>query len=509
MSEPVRIVFNPAKLAKHFSALQPVGSPVHSADAVVSPCCLLTTLRLEAGGKSERTYSLELPLQSHHPNETPDVPPLNVRQHVMTAKLPPPMIQLLASGAEAELLLQASGPSECPPGRANLVHVAGPAGEPLTRAVPFEGWAIPLVSPFDLEEAGDFSAEVLARIHPCAAPELAPAVCRVSVPGCSAVPLQATVAVFPDLQWEGGLTVSAVPDGATQKGFRLELESDVTCRSGAARWKPTTWTEAVALCPWLECVEMLARSVAAFAPLRPAARAEGLDNPRLGRRGLLTWTWPKCRWRIESALRERPENGLLAHRLRYEVAGEPLLAATGEVSLLGAWLENPLWWERLAPLRVGLRGTHISELMQELGLWLVAEGRLTLQMRREEERPVSPSQVRASARGRLAVEIEGRSARDYEAVLVRAGGAEATEEAGFTIACEAPPASALPEVAPEPCLARVAFGGLVLRSLEKLRPGIRVRSLAGAGAPLASLLLPRVWPAAAATEPVAVPWSVP
>ena len=109
--------FDPARLEGAFYDMQPVNDAVQRAESVTPGCCGRTRVSL-ACREFKRGYSLHLPLRSHLPNETPGEPPSNHLSHVMTAQVPPPVLQVLSgnSGANvAEISTTANGPAHCPP----------------------------------------------------------------------------------------------------------------------------------------------------------------------------------------------------------------------------------------------------------------------------------------------------------------------------------------------------------------------------------------------------------
>jgi hypothetical protein len=514
MSAPNPFVFDAARLASRFSALQPASDPVQSTGSEAAAACLLTTLRLQGAGTDGRKYWLTLPLPVSRPNGTPRT---NYSFQVMKAELPEPVIQILAGGAdESRMILQATGPSECPPGIPNEVKIDSPSGESVARSVPFESWIIPLQAGLDFDGLRASPERLVALLHPCKMSDFPPAVLWVDAPGCLPVKLRATVAVFPDVRWSGELTVSAELDSDSQKGFRMKVESTVVCAYGSAEWRLNSWDDALAWCPWLGCLPLMAKSIVAIEALCRDHRAQGLDNPRLIKSGNISWaSWPQCRVKIQSALREQPDREFLGYGLHLALSADPLLSGSGERSLLANWLENPLWHDRLAPLLAGLLAAHVSEVTQEIGLWLVVAGRISLRVQRDEERPEEHSEVRGESNGGITLEIEGRSDREYETIVVRAGSAERmTEPAGLDLAGK-PSDDYFPGAPGEhTLLGRGAFSGLAIWALEKHRPGIRIRQLqthppaaeSQPGNPLAILLSPRVWPSGAATEPAPIPW---
>jgi hypothetical protein len=523
LRQELPLTLDPQGASRAFSPLQPLDDVVQSNKSTVPACCLATRVRLWAGRSEERHYQLHLPLEGHAPNETPSFPPLNLRQQVMASKLPPPFIQVLegpedGADPQARLILVAEGPPDCPPGQPNELKVAAPGMPPLTGKIPFDGLRVNLHSGQPFLRLKKDGARFLETFHPFLTSALAPKTWTITVPGCRSVGLTASVGVFPDVRWEGKLKARTEPDPKSDTGYRKAVEGTLACTYGEDRWEPAQWEAAVLLCPFLGCLEMLARTAGSLAQARGNWRDRGLDNSRLVRRGELTWaSWPACELAVESQLYERPEVGLLGHRLKFGLTAEPLLSGSGETSLLPYWLENPLWPGRLAPFLATLKGRETYELAQELGIWLVVEGSLALSLGVESDLPEVPRAVRAEAKGKVRVQLEARSALDYETMILRAGSAEAaTRPAEICLGVQAPPEHARVEPGEDSVKARASFEGLALWGVEKRRPGIILRrrvaaKVPAAGAPPAppvcSLLNSRVWPAQADREPVEVPWT--
>jgi hypothetical protein len=435
------------------------------------------------------------------------------------ADMPAGILQVLAGPIRGEvsparLIISAEGLGECPPGSAQMVRVAAGGGTQITRQIPFENWELPLHSTLDFSSLAANAAEFLARLHPFALGNLAPEMVVVSVPQCQGVGLEAAVAIFPELRWEGEITARAEPDAKSQKGFRIQWESSVVCHCGEDEWRPRNWQEAVIWCPWLGMIEALARCVIAVMSLRERSRAQGLDNSRLIKAGDLEWNWPAMRVRMAASLEERERESTLHHRLELQGEAAPLVEARGELSLLGHWVESGRWNGLLAPLFVGVASMHVTEIAHEIGLWLVAAGEIQWRMTHGGAPPGTALENSARSRGGIALRLEGRSRRDYESIVVRAGSADTAQgPSGISLACQWAEATGEAASGGPVGEARMAFSGLALWSLEKRRPGIAIRrSAATAGptenaAPLARLLPKRHWPPQATEQPVKIPWT--
>lgn len=512
MSDPWTFEFNTEKLEKSFSSLQPVSDSVQAAESPSPGCCTRTSLVL-ACRPFERGYRLELPLKTRHANESPDKPPQNGRLHVMAAQVKPPVLQVLSvhDGKDvAEIQVTAQGPAQCPPGKPNLLKVDGVGGG--EQGVPFNQWAWKVPALLDAALIGELTEDMISLLHPFKSPALPAQIWQLSLPGCGASRLHASVAAFPDVRWQGRLVMQAQPQSDTAAGFETILSGNLGCHYNGREFQIRLKSQAKALCGWLDAVEMLARCAVALLALKPAARQAGLDNPRLQKEAELSLNpWPQIMLQMESSLFEQEGNGLLGHALKAVVSGSPLMGAAGEVSLLPSWLEDPARKPFLAPLLAGLDVVRVEEIAQELGLWLVAEGQASIRAGVETRRPLTATQAMGKAAGGIRLSLQPRSIRDYDAMLTCCGGAQdATASAGLKVACEAPPDSPLPEPRDKKCRALLNFTGCAVSSIEKWRPGCRFRRWQPPGAkpPPALLLVPgRAWPAGGeAGELPEIPW---
>ncbi|HEY1083277.1 MAG TPA: hypothetical protein VGE29_13500 [Prosthecobacter sp.] len=512
MADPWSFQFNNEKLESSFCSLQPVSDSVQAAESPMPGCCSRTSLTLSCRG-FERGYALALPLKTRLPNETPDSPPQNSRMQVMTAQLPPPMLQVLSvhDGKEvAEIAVSAQGANQCPPGQPNRVKVDGVGGG--LQDVPFNqwGWKAPAILDSRLMEP--LGEDMISLLHPFKAPALPAQVWSLSVPGCPAAKLKASVAAFPDVRWHGRLVLRTEAKPNSTAGFVALLDGDLACLYNGQEFKVTGRDQLRALCRWTDAVEVLAKCAVALMALRPGTRLQGLDNPRLEKHGELRLSpWPQLSLQVDSQLFEQEGNGLLGHALKVLVSGDPLMGAQGEISLLPAWLEDPGKRRLLAPLLVGLDAVRVEEVAQELGLWLVAEGQVSLRAGIESRRPSTSTQSLGRAAGRLALNLEIRSLREYDTLVAHYGGAEdITAPAGLSAVCEPAPESPLPDPLGKPCRALLSFTGCSVAGLEKWRPGCRFRRWQPPGAkpPSAVPMLPaRSWPSGGEPGQAAeIPW---
>lgn len=512
MPDPGSFQFEPERLERFFASLQIVDDSVKSADATAAGCCSRTRLKVSCRA-AERGYVLSLPLVTRLPNESPALPPQNRHFHVMRADIPAPMLQILSTheGREvAEVSLGGEGPAHCPPGRPNRVKIDGVNGG--SQDVPFVNWSwrAPAVIDGALMDRG--AEEIIELLHPFKAPDLPAQMWSLSVPGCAAARLKATVAAFPDVRWQGRLTIQVEPKKGGKAGFEMKPDGAVICSYNGHQLKVEDFLQARVLCGWFDCLEMLAKSAVAVLALKPGVKHTGFDNPRLERGGELRWSpWPRLSLRAESSLFEQKGNGLLGHALNVLVSGDPLVGAQGEISLLPAWLENPARRRILAPLLAGVAGRRPEEISHELGLWLVAGGQVSLRAGVSARRPEARTGAQGSARGRVSLHVEGRSVREFETILVRSGGAASLSvPSGIEAQCEGPPDSPVAEPVEKKCTALVSFTGVAVDSLEKWTPGCRIRRWlpAGAEAPPPLVLVPaRSWPSGAEPgKPAEIPW---
>lgn len=504
MPDPSSFRFDSSLLERSFAVMQPVDDSVQADDSTTPACCSRTSLVIRCR-HVDRGYSLELPLKTRKPNESPDVPPQNRKQLVMRTELPAPVLQVLSvrEGKDvAEVAATGLGPNQCRPGKPNRVRLEGlSAGN---KDVPFESWSWKAPALLDGALLDQGSEDLIALLHPFKMPEFAPQVWTISVPGCAAAKLKATIASFPDVRWSGQLTLRAEPSDKVKSGYQITSDSTLACTYNGHRLDIQTQDQAEALCPWFECLEPLARSAVAVLALRPSIRLQGFDTPALVRHGEFSWDpWPQLTLRLDAALSEQKGNGLLGHRLRVQVSGEPLIGARGEISLLAKWLQEPAKTRLLAPILAALDARRTEEICEELGLWLVAEGRASLRATVEAQRPDLTTESPGKVSGGVALYLQARSIREYETLVIRHGSAtDSTKLSGIEVGLEPPPATPLPEPLERKFRAAVNFTGCAVSSLEKHRPGIRFRALSPAGSPKPSpiqILPARVWPAG--TEP--------
>jgi hypothetical protein len=292
----------------------------------------------------------------------------------------------------------------------------------------------------------------------------------------------------------------------------MKPDGSIECSYNGHRLEVADWYQGRVLCEWFECLEMLAKSAVAVLALKPGVKHAGFDNPKLEKHGEMRWSpWPRLSLKLESSLFEQKGNGLLGHALSVLVAGDPLVGAQGEISLLPAWLENAARRKILAPLLAGMKARRPEEIAHELGLWLVADGQISLRAGVNARRPEARTVASASARGRVNLRVEGRSIREFETLMVRCSGAQgAGVPSGIDAVCESPPDSPIQEPLDKKCKALISFSGVAVASLEKWGPGCRLRRWlpADASPPPAVVLVPaRTWPSGG--EPgkaVEVPW---
>ncbi len=505
--------FNAEKVEKSFSTLQPVDDSVQAADSPTPGCCSRTSLSLSCRS-FERGYNLELPLKSKQANETPFLPPQNRQLHVMAVEVEAPFLQVLSvrEGNEvAEITVSAQGPNQCPPGKPNTVKIQGIGGG--SRDVPFAQWSWKAPAILDARLMQPLNEDMIALLHPFKAPCLPAQVWSLSVPGCPASKLKTNVIAFPDVQWHGRVLVKAVPKPGTDAGFETIIEGDLVCRYNGNDFKIDTRDQAHALSRWFEIVEMLAKCAVAIMALRPGPKYAGFDHARLEKYGALRLEpWPQLSLQVDSALFEQQGNGLLGHALKVLIYADPLVSADGEVSLLPMWLEDSTKKGMVAPLLAGLDVVRTEEVAQELGLWLVVQGRSSLRSGIEARRPIAATQVLARASGGISLNLEARSVREYDAFVIQCGGVEdRSMPAGLQIACEPAPESPLQEPLDKKTRVLLNFTGCAIGGIEKWRPGCRYRRWQPLEAkpPGALPVLPaRSWPSGG--EPgqlVEIPWS--
>jgi hypothetical protein len=348
-------------------------------------------------------------------------------------------------------------------------------------------------------------------------PELPAQVWSVDLPRCAMALISARVAAFPDLRWSGRLEASTKMSVESTSGYELILGGDLACSYDGRQWKVQEKRQAKALCKWIDGLEVLSRSAAAIMALRPGPRHAGLDNPRLARMEAFRFhPWPNLTIHLSASLFEQEGNGLLGHSLRMNIQGEPLIGASGEMSLLGPWLEQENKTVLLRPLLAGLDVIRAEEIAQELGVWLVADGQITLQVGIEVRRPYTQVACLGRCHGEIPIRIETRSIREYDSFVIHQGASEDTGlGACFRVACEAPAESPMPDPREHKPKALFQFTGLQVARIQKGRPGCRFRHLPAepsendsAEVRQGSLLAPsRSWPADAKVEaPAEVPW---
>lgn len=480
-------------------------------------CCQRTRIAV-ACRAVERGYTLELPLSTTLPNESPDKPSYNRHAQVMSAQPEPPVLQVLSGHREdsmAEIVITASGPAECPPGTPNRMKLSGVGGG--TRDVPVQNWAWKAPAILDAERMEALDEELISLLHPFKMPELPAQVWRFSLPGCASAKFGASIAAFPHVRWQGRLTLrtrSAAAGG--DAGHVLDLSGDLGCSYDGKFFPVTEKFQARALCRWTECLEAMARAAVSVMALRPGPRQAALENPRLTRLGPFRFDpWPNLLLGIESRLFEQEGNGLLGHALRLFVQARPFIAASGEMSLLGQWLEQPEKHLLMAPLVAALDCARPEEVAQELGIWLVGEGQLKLRAGVEARRPMARTQGRARSSGMVRLAVEARSARDYDSFVIHQGAAsDAGARAGFRAVCKAPADTSDSDPREHRCRATVEFTGIAVSSTEKWRPGCRFRRLpaapdaSGQAAPPARRVLAasRAWPGGEPGHAAEIPW---
>ena len=456
-----------------FSSLQLVAEAVQESVSTVPGCCVRTLMTIQ---EADRPYVLRLPVQGSLPNETPDRPLQNRLKHVMQEVAGPVLQVVAAHGTGAEIIMSAVGPRECPPGVAHSAVLDGPGGRAQT--IPFTAWtwrAAALLDPSLLE-----GSHLPDMLHPLHAPSLPAQSWTVRVPACAGAGsrLSGFIQAFPDIRWSGRLTVRAEADSTVRKGYRLSVESTLTCTYSGASRTLLSLEEATRLCPLLEAVEIMARTAAGIMAILPRVRQRGLDHPKLQRGVELEWSpWPSLSVQISSALEGEAASGLVGHHLDYAVEGTSFMGARGSRSLLPVWLEDVAWRRRLAPVLAGLGTERVEDICQECGVWFCGEGQTGFRASLKADRP-GPVIADAKSNGRVDLWLEGRSAADTESILIRSGTATDARRAGSIQAqCIAPPGSPLPDPRDHIFKARIACEGLVFHSVEKWLPGgMRLRA---------------------------------
>jgi hypothetical protein len=199
-----------------------------------------------------------------------------------------------------------------------------------------------------------------------------------------------------------------------------------------------------------------------------------------------------------------------------KIQAASLIGASGEMSLLGPWLEQEDKKPLLRPLLVGLDVIRAEEIAQELGIWLVADGQISLQAGVEVRRPQTQVASVGRSQGEIPLRIETRSIREYDSFVIHQGGSEdAGLRAGFRVGCEAPAESPMPDPREHKPKVVFQFSGFQVARLQKGRPGCRFRHLPPEPPENASeegrqgcLLAPsRSWPEDAKIDaPAEVPW---
>jgi len=509
--------FDPARLEGQFSDMQPVNDSVKRAESAMAGCCRRTRVTIfsqDAG----RGYTLELPLTGKKPNESPLDPPSNHFAHVMTAQVKPPMLQVLSghSGNRvAEITTTADGPPQCPPGVDSKLRLEGLGGA--TRVVPQAAWVWPAPAILDAELMEELDEEMLSLFNPFKMPELPAQVWSVDLPRCAMSLISARIAAFPDLRWNGRLDAFVKPSVESPSGYELQIGGDLSCSYDGRQWKVQEKRQAKALCKWIDGLEVLARSAAAIMALRPGPRHAGLDNPRLTRMETFKFhPWPSLSIHLDASLFVQDGNGLLGHALSMKIQAASLIGASGEMSLLGPWLEQEDKKPLLRPLLVGLDVIRAEEIAQELGIWLVADGQISLQAGVEVRRPQTQVASVGRSQGEIPLRIETRSIREYDSFVIHQGGSEdAGLRAGFRVGCEAPAESPMPDPREHKPKVVFQFSGFQVARLQKGRPGCRFRHLPPEPPENASeegrqgcLLAPsRSWPEDAKIDaPAEVPW---
>jgi hypothetical protein len=252
--------------------------------------------------------------------------------------------------------------------------------------------------------------------------------------------------------------------------------------------------------------------------LQPGPRHSGLDNPRLSRLGGFRFEpWPQMTIQLDASLFEQEGNGLLGHSLKMRLLADPLLGAAGEMSLLGPWLEQADKKPLIAPLLGGLDVQRAEEIAQELGVWLVADGQISLRAGVEARRPLAHTAAAARSSGAVALGIEARSIRDYDSFVIhQGGGADSSQPSAFRAVCKPPDESPLDDPKEHKPKAALEFSGLMVSGVMKSRPGCCFRHHArppasddaGENKAAGCLLAPsRAWPGDASIKaPAEVPW---
>jgi hypothetical protein len=510
--------FDPARLEGAFSDLQPVSDSVQRAESATPGCCGRTHVTI-ACRAIERGYSLQLPLKGKLANETPGDPPSNHFKHVMTAQVKPPLLQVL-SGHEgnsvAEITTTAEGPQHCPPGVLSKLRVEGLGGG--TREVPQTSWTWPAPAILNASLLEELDDELISLLNPFKMPDLPAQTWSVDLPRCPMSRISARVAAFPDVRWTGRLVVTTRARPEAVAGYELEMGGDLACQYDGRRWTVADVAQAKALCRWIEGLEVLARSVVALMSLQPGPRHSGLDNPRLSRLGGFRFEpWPQMTIQLDASLFEQEGNGLLGHSLKMRLLADPLLGAAGEMSLLGPWLEQADKKPLIAPLLGGLDVQRAEEIAQELGVWLVADGQISLRAGVEARRPLAHTAAAARSSGAVALGIEARSIRDYDSFVIhQGGGADSSQPSAFRAVCKPPDESPLDDPKEHKPKAALEFSGLMVSGVMKSRPGCCFRHHArppasddaGENKAAGCLLAPsRAWPGDASIKaPAEVPW---
>jgi hypothetical protein len=474
-------------LAKGFDFICPRLKDAEIQTAVIPPepnkneatshgCCRRTRIAI-ACHALQRGYTLELPLRTRLPNESPTKPSYNKLALVMSAKLEPPMLQILSGHEDdsmAEVNITASGPAECPPGSPHRIKLSGVGGG--TRDIPQINWSWPAPALLDASLMETLDEDLLSLLHPFKMPELPAQVWRFSVPGCPSAKFQATIAAFPNVRWGGRLTLRTTPPPEQgSSGPALEITGDLGCTYDGRFFPVTDKQQVRALCRWTECLDAMARAVTMVMSLCPGPRYAALRNDKLARRDALHFDpWPNLLLGIDAELFEQEGNGLLGHALRWFVLARPFLAGQGEAALIGPWLEQPEKKALLAPLLAALDPRDAASIAREVGIFLVAEGQLKLRAGIEARRPISPTQGRARASGMVKTYLEARSVRDYDSFVIHQGAAsDATARAGFRAICKPPAETPDSDPREHRCRAAVEFTGIAISSLVKSRPGCR------------------------------------
>lgn len=508
--------FNPARLDGSFSDMQPVSDSVQRAESTTPGCCGRTRVTISCRA-FERDYSLELPLKSRKPNESPSQPPENFTSHVMSSPLAPPVLQVLSEhdgGAVAQVNVTAAGPPQCPPGIPNRLRLEGVGGG--MREVPQDAWVWLAPAILDASLIEDLDEDFISLLHPFKMPDLPAQTWKLELPKCPASRLQASIAAFPDIRWQGQLEISSRPKKDGTPGCEMRVEGDLSCTYNGRRWVLDTHAQAKSLCVWVECLEMLARAASSVMTLKPAARHAGLEHPVLRRLEPFRFEpWPKLGVSVDASLYEQEGNGLLGHALRFIVQGDPLIGASGELGLLGPWLEQLDKKPLMEPLLAGLDVVRVEEIAQEIGIWLVADGHLKLRAGVEARRPDARTASLGRASGGIHLGVEPRSVRDYDSFVTHQSSAtESDKRAGFFAGCESPPETPSDDPREHKPKAAVLFTGLQVHSIVKSRPGCHFyhhaaddEKNASTEQKGASLLPARFWPGDATLEtPVEVPW---